>query len=210
MYTSCDPSYPETKSRNLFRSGFTLIEMIIVVILITLIVSITAPRLTSTKKKQFEQTVSEISDLMLLYAHREMTSRYPVGIKHDLSRNELLVQVYRPDEESDEENPPPRWQSDPLSPSVQLPGFIDKASGVLFLEQGEAIDITERPVMSTPGQTRLHLQVDIESVDGYVAQLVLLPHSMAPLRIKDDFDIEYMDNLQIVDLNAQQRDREDW
>ena len=52
------------------RCGFTLIEMIVVIIVMAIMASLTLPRLFGNDRRQFQHVADQVSDLLMMYAQR--------------------------------------------------------------------------------------------------------------------------------------------
>ena len=195
------------RRRRPHHHGFTLLELTIVLLIIAFAAAMIIPRLNSTSRRSFETTVDQLSDLLLMYAQRENLSQRPVGLRriHDDNRDWLLLEVL----EVDPRDPTiETWRRDRFVQPVKLPSIIDSRF-VVIRADGEPVDIEALPLSNTPGETRPHIDITIQTVDQSMsATLSLAPHALAPMRIGVDDD-----RLQVrtpLDLDQYGLGREDW
>jgi prepilin-type N-terminal cleavage/methylation domain-containing protein len=187
------------------RSGFTLLEVLVVVILIALLASLTVPRLTGTSRRVFELTVEQASDMLTMFAQRESLGSHPIGLRYDSARNELQLVTLQGDPEARDEQPV--WEVDRFVRPIELPEIIDPQTLTLTVD-GEFIDITDYPFAHMPGDLRPTIELSFASHDGDLhASLVLARHDLRPERLgRGDALAKRMP----IDLDAAGRSREDW
>jgi prepilin-type N-terminal cleavage/methylation domain-containing protein len=187
--------------------GFTILELTVVLLVIAMMAVMIVPRLTTTRKRTFENTVEQIADLMLMYAQRESLGQRPVGLRLERDRNgdsRLLLETLDidPNNASDQ-----TWRRDRFVNPVVLPSVIDVDS-LLIRADDEFVDIEDRPLMNTPGETRPHIEISLRTVDSaHSAILSLAPHALAPVRLSGDGRGE---RPTAIDLDQGGFGREDW
>ena len=191
-------------SRGSSRDGFTLIELVVVVVLIAIIAAMVVPKLTGTTKRTFDLTVDRVADLLVMYAQRDHLARYPVGLTYDPEFGNLGLVVLTPP--PDEATAPSSWRPDVFVPDVTLPEIMDLDALTVYAD-GESVDVRTWPLANVPGQPRPTIEVFLRSKDGeYDATLRLSPHGVAPKRLNRT----YFFAREPVDLDAVGRSQEDW
>jgi prepilin-type N-terminal cleavage/methylation domain-containing protein len=190
--------------------GFTLLEVIVVVVIMALLATILVPRLAGNQKRTFRLATEQVADLLLMYAQRDSLSRKPVGIRQELQGPDhnwiLLVTL----ETSD--NPllegASEWKPDRAVAPVKLPAYGDEPLPVEVRADGELMNVQDWPLASTPGRDRPTIDITLYGPDGLTATVSLASHAIAP-------DVFGLDDSQTrrpepIDLDAIGRSREDW
>jgi len=185
--------------------GFTLLEVMVVVIILALVATITVPRLTGMAKREFDLVAERVADLLTMFAQRDNLGQKPVGLWYDESRRALTLVVL--DVIDPESRTQADWQIDPFVDPVRLPDVVD-ANSLMVIADGEAAYIAEWPLGHTPGEARPTIEVYFQSFDGqHRVTLVLQPYDVAPRRM--DRSGRAQARLPL-DLDAAGRSREDW
>jgi len=189
------------------RRGFTLIEVIVVLVIIGVMASAIVPRFAYTTRRSFDHTVEQLADLMTMFAQRDQMSTGPVGIFHDTEANWItLVRLV------EEEPGNPRsatWQIDRHVRPVKLPEFIPP-DGVSASENGEPVDFTQWPLMSVPGEIRPTITLTVSNDAGdQSATLLLSAYAVGP-RVLGERDDGLIDQRQAIDLDATGQANQDW
>lgn len=184
------------------RCGFTLIELIVVIIVMAIMASLTLPRLFGNDQRQFQNVADQVSDLLMMYAQRESLGTKPVGLWEDTDRRQLSLMTLEVFEDSLETQS--GWVIDRTVRPVSLPNDVS----ILDVHaDGESVDISEWPLQSPPGQLRPSLAIILEGPNGVIT-IAMASHSLVPLQIHSQQYAEWMGGP--VDLDAAGRDREDW
>jgi prepilin-type N-terminal cleavage/methylation domain-containing protein len=182
--------------------GFTVIEMLIVVVILAILAGMAVPRLFTNDHRIFRLTCDEVADLLTMYAKRESTGSRPVGLMYDEQRHALVMLEFDVDDQSARGRA--RWRTDALIQPVRLPEFVEL---VEVRADGDYIDITEWPLSNRPGQERPRISLSLQGV-GRTVTLVLPPHAVSPRQIgwSDDDAMHPVP----VDLNSIGLSRGEW
>ncbi|MDP7008999.1 MAG: type II secretion system protein [Phycisphaerales bacterium] len=181
--------------------GFTLLEMIVVVVVLGIIASMAIPRLSGTRDRVFELKVDQAADLMVMFAHRLSTSSKATGLQYDAPNRKLYLLTLETDQDTHESF----WIDDPLSPPVVFPNWMEEESLAIFTD-GEYADTSQWPLTTMPGENRPIIELSIEWDDRF-ATIMLAPHAMAPSLWLDEDGEE---PLTPIDLDAAGQSREEW
>ncbi|MDP6479283.1 MAG: type II secretion system protein [Phycisphaerales bacterium] len=197
-------------SRNRPRhTGFTLIEVIVVTVLMAMLAVVLVSRLTGGRSREFDLATEQVSDLLLMYAIRSEFADEPVGISMDLERNSLQLVIRRG--ERDEFND--GWQPDRSVREVRLPEFLP-VRAVVFLVDGDWVDPADKPITNLPGQPRPGLELTLQSDDPRNPRSVRLTLNSCSLRpLKQDSMRNEPDSSvprTAIDLDTSGRWQEDW
>jgi prepilin-type N-terminal cleavage/methylation domain-containing protein len=194
---------PNIRRPSRLARAFTLLEVMVVVVVLTLLMSMAIPRLGNTDRRTFQLAVDQVADLLMMYAQRDNLSPYPVGLLHDANNGQLLVMVLDGDDDRGD------WTVDRLARPVNLPDVVDQDMLFVYVD-GEPVSIREWPLGNTPGQDRPTLEISLQSMDGEQQVTLTLPsYGMSPKRQWSD-GTGYLGRRETVDLDAQGRSREDW
>ncbi|MCZ6836319.1 MAG: type II secretion system protein [Planctomycetota bacterium] len=188
--------------RKTIRVGFTLVEMIIVIVLIGIMAAMTLPRLTGNRDRMFDLATDQVGDLLMMYAQRESLGRRPIGLWEDTMNHRLVLMVLDQDEMSTETTS--AWVIDRYVKPVVLPDDVN----ILDVQaEGQSVDISQWPLQTEPGKNRPAIAIVLEGPERVVT-IVLASHALAPFKVNGD---NYFDSLGgPIDLDSDGRDREDW
>lgn len=184
------------------RFGFTLIEMIVVIIVMAIMASLILPRLFGNDRRQFQNVADQVSDLLMMYAQRESLGTKPVGLWENTERRQLELMTLEVFDDSVERQS--GWVIDSTVRPVSLPNDVS----ILDVQaDGESVDLSEWPMQSPPGQLRPSLAIILEGPSGIIT-IAMASHSLVALQIHSEQYAEWMGGP--VDLDAAGLDREDW
>ena len=184
------------------RFGFTLIEMIVVIIVMAIMASLILPKLFGNDRRQFQNVADQVSDLLMMYAQRESLGTKPVGLWENTERRQLELMTLEVFDDSMERQS--GWVIDSTVRPVSLPNDVS----ILDVQaDGESVDLSEWPMQSPPGQLRPSLAIILEGPSGIIT-IAMASHSLVALQIHSEQYAEWMGGP--VDLDAAGLDREDW
>ena len=184
------------------RCGFTLIELIVVIIVMAIMATMILPRLFGNDNRQFQHVADQVSDLLMMYAQRESLGTKPVSLWEDTDRRQLKLMTLEVFDDSLTKQS--KWIIDGTVRPVSLP------NDVVILDvhvDGESMDISTWPFQSPPGQLRPSLAIILEGPSGIIT-IAMASHAIVPLQIHSQQYAEWLGGP--VDLDAAGLDREDW
>jgi prepilin-type N-terminal cleavage/methylation domain-containing protein len=179
------------------RRGFTLLEVIVVAAMLVLIGTIAVPRMVGVSRGQFTMTTEGVASAFASFAFQEATDQRLVAIAHLESNGRVDVLMLDKDGE---------WIPMPMAPSLVLP------EGTIFTRvsvDGALQDPRDWFVSTMPGAKRPDIRVRLESENGDGAEIVLTPHGLGPLVIRDG-DPSAIEIREPADLDEMGADRESW
>ena len=188
------------------RRGFTLIELIVVMIIMGVMATMIVPRMGGQRSRAFELAADQVADLLTMYAQRDALSSQPAGILHDVQRNAVVLMIL--DIDPADPDAPREWRPDPLVEPVRLPSSIS-VDGVWLRVEGRLTDIQQWPIATTPGQDRASIEIGLATDEGLRRSLVLPGHAIVPYTPGSDDEMTTISR-QPIDLDAVGRHREDW
>ena len=183
------------------QRGFTLLEMIVVVVVLGIIASMAIPRLSGTRAREYELKVEQVADLMVMFAHRLSTSTKACGLQYDAQNRRLYLLTLL----SDEGNEETYWIDDPLAPPVTFPLWMEEDAITIFTD-GDVADTSQWPITSMPGENRPIIEISVNWEDRE-AIIMLASHAMAPSVWLDGNGEE---PLTPIDLDVAGQSRENW
>ncbi len=192
------------RSRSALR-GFTLLEVMVVVVILAIVATMAIPRLTGNEKRAFRHTIEQVADLLTMYAQREQLGQKVVGIYHDRQQNWLRLMVLDHDEDMPLRNQA-SWRDDRYVQPVKLPPFM-QSHDVIFLVDGREYDAGEWPLSTEIGQARPQIEIILRGPND-TARIAMSPHGVAPMIVSEQLNMGVLRSS--IDLNRAGRGREDW
>lgn len=144
------------------RGGFTLVELIVVVVMLGVLGGLVVPRVMSTDRRRAQQTVDGIGALLSIVAQREALGSHRMRVSFDSERGTIRMDALRIVGESGRRGDTPEavWRRDPLVPEIRLEGV--RLADVRF--DGRAADARRWEVEFVPGVPRPLVEVVAEMV----------------------------------------------
>ncbi|MCA9309954.1 MAG: prepilin-type N-terminal cleavage/methylation domain-containing protein [Phycisphaerales bacterium] len=99
-------------TRNRIRRGFTLLELIVVIIMMAVVAGLVVPRLGGSERRRQDVTVQRVADLLSIAAYRDAIGGRHVGVRFDDETATLTLMVRELGERD--------WRPDPVTPAVDL------------------------------------------------------------------------------------------
>ncbi|MEY4116702.1 MAG: hypothetical protein RLZZ116_30 [Planctomycetota bacterium] len=182
------------------KRGFSLLEIIVVSAVLVVVAAMAVPRFIVVERQREEKAITEIEDLMRMFAFRNAVGTQQIGLHYDKQAGEVSLWIL--DLNPKDPEGPRVWQQDRLSPVVDLPEsmMIDEASTDDIGIREDMWTITSNPDGSRP---RILISAKGRETSGV---LVLENYSSVPVRAdKDDSGI-----LVPIDLDREGRTFEPW
>ncbi len=187
-------------------TGFTLVEMVVVIAILAVIMAMTLPRMLGRDGRVLQLSADRVADLLTMYAQRESLSSRPTGIWHDTDTHRLVLMVLDADGATLDQ--PAQWRPDRTVKPVHLPPSVDVDRGVGASIDGTMVDISRWPITTEPGKRRPRIEISLYDNDGRVKTLVLPWLALKPSDLVDADAV--LVSRQPMDLDAAGRHREDW
>lgn len=196
--------------RSAARSGFTLMELMVVIAVLSIIMAIGVPRLLGGDHREFQLAGDQVADLLAMYAQRTRVGSQPVALAQDYNaatgQVELLLMTLQEDEQEEGYSD---WVIDRYVRPVRLPNIITP-DGVTVIVDGEAVDIAEWPVTTTPSQQRPSIQIVLRHrSEPSTITVSLTPYAIGPER-SDSYGASTGPERETVDLDLAGRSRDTW
>ena len=100
--------------------GFTLLELILVILLLALFASVTAPRLVGTQSRRADMEAESVRSLLTTVAHRAATTTEPLALVYDAESATLSAEVRRLRDTASARGQELSWRADALIAPVKL------------------------------------------------------------------------------------------
>ncbi len=163
------------------RRGFTLLELLVVMVILALLFSMIVPRFAGTERRALQLASDQVADLLTMYAQRATLGQKPVAVAYDPDRRSIMLLVI--DIDDDRPDQPADWQVDRLVTPVKLPSTVDLLDA---RADGEPVDLALWPIANRPGKDRPTIEITLVGRDGETTAVVLAPHAVAPRQIDPD------------------------
>ena len=149
------------------QSGFTLIELVVVVVLLGVMAAIITPRLFESSSRRMSACARELAMLLSVAAHRDSIGADRLALEYDGAARAVRMLVLRSGEGE------ARWQTDPLVGEVVIP---EGASLAAFAD-GRPLDAGAWRVAMPPTEPRptLELQLAMEKSRSSAWIITLFP-----------------------------------
>ena len=112
----------ENHSSSLRTRGFTIIEVVIAVLVISLMAGLIIPRLGGVGKRAEQLTVDRVADLLAAFSYRDSLSSGSAAIEYSSGDASLTLLILRKGLE--QEDATTVWMRDTLAPVVRIPDTI--------------------------------------------------------------------------------------
>jgi prepilin-type N-terminal cleavage/methylation domain-containing protein len=136
------------------RNAFTLVEVILVVLILSLFAGLIIPRIAGITSSKERLVVTSAADLLSAFAYRDSIASGTAAIEYDGTNRNLFLLGARGGDSAEE---PLTWQRDPLAPVVRFPDSID----IRALADGELLPETNWSITAREDGTRPEVQFEI-------------------------------------------------
>ncbi len=192
-------SHPTRKPRPSGR-GFSLLEVVIVCAMLAIVAAMAMPRFLVVDRQREEKAISDIEDLLRMFAFRNAVGTQQIGLHFNQQEGEVSLWIL--DLNPKDPEGPRVWQQDRLSSPVELPQnmTVIAASADETEMRDEIWTITSNPDGSRP---RIAISLAGREAAG---ELVLDTYSSVPVRT----DKEGAVIRQAIDLDGEGRGLDRW
>ncbi|MFM1936614.1 MAG: hypothetical protein RI990_1573 [Planctomycetota bacterium] len=181
--------------------GFTLIELVVVVVLLGIAAAVVVPRFSGTAKQEADTGVDRVTELMRLFAFRDSMGSQQVALWRDGTDGRLHLLVKDAAGEGDQA---PEWRPDRFAAPLALPAGLEIDEVRI---DGSRVDPGEWLVANVPGGERP--EIEIRLVGHGIDSTVSLPAG-APSAVRIDVGKPAPFSRFPIDLEAQGRGSEPW
>lgn len=137
------------------RRAFTLIELIVVIVLLTVIAGAIVPRLVTTEARRAETSVKNIAALLSAAAHRDAVGGDSIAIVHDGKAGQMTLETLR----RAESTAAAEWKRDRFTQPVEF----DQVRVRQALIDGREASGNEWRIEFTPVEQRPTVELIVES-----------------------------------------------
>ena len=184
------------------RNGFTLIEIVIVIMIIALFAGLIIPRMASLGKRNESLTVDKVADLLSAFSYRDSVASGSTAIEFVATDNSLLLLALQPDPLNPED--PRVWSRDYLAAPVDIPSSLTLRA----LQDGKLLPDSNWSILTNSDGTRPKIEMELQG-DLVDASIVLDPWAPGPY-VVDNTRQEVVLFPDVFDLDAAGQDREPW
>lgn len=101
--------------------GFTLIEVIATLLVLGVVIGMIVPRVTTSNRRQAENSVRSVASLIATAAQRASTSSETSAIVYDHDEGTIYIEVLR-QQRGNYDRTERQWRRDPFVPEITLQG----------------------------------------------------------------------------------------
>jgi prepilin-type N-terminal cleavage/methylation domain-containing protein len=184
------------------RRGFTLIELIVVVVVLGIAAAAIVPKFTGTARQEADNSVDQVAELLRLFAYRQSLSSQQVALWRD--GNDGRIHLLVMDIDPEEPDAPPAWRPDRFAAPVSLPLGVEI---VEIQNNDQRVDPAEWTISSVPGGERPKIAIRLVGLG--IDSTVALPQG-SPSVVRVDADKPAPFAREPIDLNRAGREFEPW
>ena len=183
------------------RSAFSLVEVIIVVMILSVLSGLIIPRMVGIASSKERLVVTTAADLLSAFAYRDSIASGSAAIEYDDGNRSLILLGARG---GNMKNDPLTWQRDPLAPVVRFPEYID----IRALADEELLPETNWSITARDDGTRPTIQFQIRGKK--IEATVSLPRwAQSPYVVESDaLAVPRLPDA--IDLDATGQGRDTW
>lgn len=173
--------------------GFTMLEMLVVIVILGLIAAVIAPRVMRTQDREAEAAVARLADLFSAAARRDEFGSQALALSIDKDRSR--VELWSRTRESGGKT---QWKADPLTPAVDVSALeiTGVTSGLRELDPQEWW--FEFPQTSL----RPSLTITARSLRSTSTWTIELPAGASQATLTQASTLRARDQIGVVDLDA--------
>lgn len=165
--------------------GFTLIEVIATLLVLGVVIGMIVPRVTTSNRRQAENSVRSVASLIATAAQRASTSSETSAIVYDHDEGTMYIEVLR-QQRGNYDRTERQWRRDPFVPEITLQGTrISEmiSGGVTSREQSFRIVLESgvvRPQIAVVLAETVGMGSDIDR-SGQTWRIDLPTHALRPV-----------------------------
>lgn len=176
------PRPPRPLTAGTTSRGFTIVEVLLVLVLLVVIGSVTVPRLVGVTRRQVQVALDGVQDLLSMFAYRDSLGAQPVAIWFDPATGTLQLMVKEAQPEDRQASA--EWLPDRFVQPVRFPPGMEIVD-VRFDDRPQSLN--EWLFTTLPNTERPRLEIVLDSDEG-AARFLLDPHAIAPIRFESGVD----------------------
>lgn len=186
--------------------GFTMIELIVVIVLFSVLAGAIMPRLVSWQGRKPEQEAYAIGELLSTAAKRDALTSQRVALDFDAQRACFRIMSYQ--EQFDYAGRPigAAWKDDILAGFVNL----EETKVVSASADGAALDPGQFRVEFAPGASRPEVEIVLEDSEGVRGYIIALASGAWRARVLDRAAGVVTSDAGVIDLDATVGSEQPW
>ena len=182
--------------------GFTIIEVVIVVLVLAVLASVVIPRLGGVGRRTERLSIDRVSDLLAAFGYRDSMSSGSSAIEYDATNHSLTLLILRKDPEQPEQ--PEIWMRDILAPVTNLPGTVELSA----FEDGERLPNGDWSLLTNMDGTRPKIEMELLG-ENIHATVLLDPWAQTPTVVDENTQADSK-LTNAIDLDAVGQDKDPW
>ena len=182
--------------------GFTIIEVVIVVLVLAVLASVVIPRLGGVGRRTERLSIDRVSDLLAAFGYRDSMSSGSSAIEYDATNHSLTLLILRKDPEQPEQ--PEIWMRDILAPVTNLPGTVELSA----FEDGERLPNGDWSLLTNMDGTRPKIEMELLG-ENIHATVLLDPWAQTPTVVDENTQAD-LTLTNAIDLDAVGQDKDPW
>lgn len=182
--------------------GFTLIEVVIVIMIVVLFAGLILPRLSGVGKRAEQLTVERVADLLAAFSYRDSLASGSTALEYSAMDGSLMLLTLWVDPERPSE--PAIWARDILASVIRLPDTM----GMRAYEDGELLAEGDWSIITSVDGTRPKIEIELIGTSTN-ATIMLDPWAQSP-QVVDELSGERVTLSDAIDLDAIGQDKEPW
>ena len=182
--------------------GFTIIEVVIVVLVLAVLASVVIPRLGGVGRRTERLSIDRVSDLLAAFGYRDSLASGSSAIEYNATDHSLTLLILRRDPE--QPNEPEIWMRDILAPVTKLPGTVELSA----FEDGERLPNGDWSLLTNMDGTRPKIEMELLG-ENIHATVLLDPWAQTPTVVDENTQANSTLTTSI-DLDAVGQDKDPW
>ncbi len=182
--------------------GFTLIEVVIVIMIVVLFAGLILPRLSGVGQRAEQLTVDRVEDLLAAFSYRDSLASGSTAIEYSSIDHSLILLTLLANPEQPED--PAIWSRDILVPVVRLP----ESMGIRTYEEGQLLPDGDWSIITRIDGTRPKIEIQLFGV-ATDTTVMLDPWAQGPY-VVDELAMEKTTLSDAIDLDAIGQDKDPW